>query len=255
MSEQSVSPVLEAHNILLHAGAAPITTSVSRGEIVGLAGLDGHGQEEFLETLCGLRAPLSGSVIVRTAAGDSKQIRDFQGAVRAGVAYLPRNRKTQGILPSLSVLDNFGVSTLDQSARFGFVNRRLQRQRLQHFRERLSMVFASPGAPITSLSGGNQQKVLLARWMAAAPRVMLLNDPTRGVDLPTRLKLYEVFRELAAQEGTALVLLSTEIEEVLQLCQRTLVFREGSVFAELDRAQLTMSHVIAAMFGRTHGDE
>jgi ribose transport system ATP-binding protein len=108
--------------------------------------------------------------------------------------------------------------------------------------------------PIDRLSGGNQQKVLLARWLATEPRVLLLNDPTRGVDMATRLSLYDVFRDLARQSGTCIVLVSTEIDELLQVCDRTLVFRESHVFRELTRDEMTMSAIIAAMFGRDDDD-
>ncbi len=246
--------ILQVDGLRLRRNAESINLSIRSAEIVGLACLDGHGQEDFLETLYGLRLPVAGRVIVETAHGPTL-IKNAATAVQAGVVYLPRNRKTQGILPTMTVLDNFSIATMGrrgQWGRWGIVNLRAHRTALAGYRERLSMVFASPGAPITSLSGGNQQKVLLARWMALNPRLMLLNDPTRGVDLPTRMKLYEIFREMVAQEGTTLVLLSTEIEEILQLCDRTLVFREGSIFAELPRDTITMKHVIAAMFGRDY---
>ncbi len=250
MSETTHTPViLEANNVCIAVGRPPINLSVREGEIIGLAGLDGQGQEAFIEIMCGLQAPTSGEVTVYQAQRKTV-IRNFHQAVKVGLAYLPRNRKTQGILPALSVLDNFSLATLPSSSRFGFFNRRVYLQRLEQFRQRLSMVYASPSAPITSLSGGNQQKVLLARWMAAQPRVLLLNDPTRGVDLTTRLKLYEVFRETVVREKTALLLLSTEVEELLQLCDRVLVFREQHVFVELKAEAMTMSKVIAGMFGR-----
>jgi len=143
---------------------------------------------------------------------------------------------------------------LGEAGRWGFLNVRRQSARLAKYRERLAMVFASPSAPITSLSGGNQQKVLLARWMASAPRVMLLNDPTRGVDVNTRVTLYKVFREMTVQEGATLVLLSTEIEELLQLCDRTLVFRDGTIFVEFSQAEMSLARIMAAMFGRHDGD-
>ncbi|MBC7814214.1 MAG: sugar ABC transporter ATP-binding protein, partial [Burkholderiales bacterium] len=237
-------------DVRLSAQSAPISLRVHEGEIVGLAGLEGQGQEHFLEMLCGLRKPYSGQVIAHPSGQPIKSLRD---GVKQGITYLPRNRKTQGILPALSVHDNFAIGTLEQTSRFGIINRKTQRERLAQFRDRLSMLFASPDAPITSLSGGNQQKVLLARWMAANPRLMILNDPTRGVDLPTRLKLYEVFKEMAAAEKTALVVLSTEIEEILQLCDRVLVFRNQHVFKELDRSQMTMRHIVECMFGNTDG--
>jgi ribose transport system ATP-binding protein len=250
MSELTI--LLQAQNVQITPQSAPINLTVREGEIIGLAGLEGQGQETFLEILCGLHKPATGQVIAYRAEHTTPyRVWSLHSAVRAGITYLPRNRKTQGILPSLSVFDNFAVSTLSQWSLMGIVNRQRQRQQLAAYRERLSIVYARPSARITSLSGGNQQKVLLARWMATAPRVMLLNDPTRGVDLPTRLKLYEVFQAMAA-EKTALVVLSTEIEEILKLCQRVLVFRDNHIFDEMSKAHMTMSRVIAGMFGKDH---
>lgn len=242
--------ILQTHHICLAPGAPPIDATIYEGEIVGLAGLEGHGQQRFLEALCGLYIPADGYVEAILSDQSRVVINNLHKAARAGIAYLPRERKTQGILPALSVLDNFAIAALTQKSRFGFINKRGLAGQLNHFRERLSMTFSAPSAPITSLSGGNQQKVLLARWLATSPRAMLLNDPTRGVDMGTKLTLYKIFREMAENDGITVVLLSTELEEFLQLCDRTLVFRDRGLFAELDRAVTTRSSIMAAMFGR-----
>lgn len=240
--------VLQGRDLRVRANAPALNIDVARGEIVGIAGLDGHGQEDFLEVLCGLRKPVSGEVRVQTGRG-AERITSFHRAARAGVAYLPRDRKSEGILPTLSVLDNFSMVILHKAARAGLLRQRFLRNRYSAFRQRLAIVAPRASTPITSLSGGNQQKVLLARWMASEPRVMVLNDPTRGVDLATRLSIQATLRQVAA-EGTAIVLLSTEIEELLQLCGRILVFREGHVFTEIRPPHMTMSAVVAGMFGR-----
>lgn len=240
---------LRIENVAVVAGAAPVDEIVRTGEIVGLAGLDGHGQEVFLERLAGLRGAASGRVAV-VADGKPVEIVSFRQAVRHGVAYLARDRRANGIFPSLSILDNFGVVSMDRDRRFGLISRNRQRTRYEIYRERLSIVAPTPDRPITALSGGNQQKVLLARWLARDPRILLLNDPTRGVDQRTRETLYAVFRDLARKEGMALVVLSTEIEEILRLCDRVLVFREQRVAARLAGPTLSNDRVIAAMFGR-----
>ena len=257
MSSRSTAPlaVLSVRGVCLAEDTPAMDLDVQEGEIVGLAGLEGHGQQRFLEILCGLHKPISGIIEAHLPDGTTSAIRDLHSAARAGVAYLPRERKTQGIFPALSVLDNFAIATLGSTSRFGFLNRRGQRQQLEAFTEKLSMIYTSPRALVTSLSGGNQQKLLLARWLAASPRVMLLNDPTRGVDVQTKMTLYEVFREMMEKERRTLVLLSTEIDELLQLCDRTLVFREGALFAMLPRETITRSNVIAAMFGRENGEQ
>ncbi len=239
------APLLQAHGLKIAARAAAFDDAIRPGEIAGLAGLEGHGQEEYLETLAGHRRPLAGEVL----AGDETRIGSAAQAVRHGIAYLPRDRRTTGIFPTLSVVDNFAAATPGHDAKLGVIGGGARRSRFAVWRERLSVVARSDRAPITALSGGNQQKVLLARVLALKPRVLLLNDPTRGVDIRTRHALYEVFAGLAA-EGMALVVLSTEIEEILRLCHRVVVFRDGGVQARLDRAEMSVERVIAAMFGR-----
>jgi ribose transport system ATP-binding protein len=163
---------------------------------------------------------------------------------------LARDRRANGIFPSLSILDNFAMVTLDSDTRFGLISGRRRRCRFQTYRERLSIVAPAGEHAVTTLSGGNQQKVLLARWLAREPRVLLLNDPTRGVDQRTREALYQTFRDLARNEGMALVVLSSEIEEILRLCDRVLVFREQRLAARFSGAAMSSETVIAAMFGR-----
>ncbi|TJV42554.1 MAG: sugar ABC transporter ATP-binding protein [Mesorhizobium sp.] len=239
------APGLAVRDLVIAQGASAITQTIAPGEIVGLAGLDGHGQELFLKMLAGLAPPLGGSIEM----GASRKITGFRKAVASGVAYLPRDRRANGIFPTQSVLDNFAVSTVSRDTRLGLISPAARKARYDLYREKLSIVAPRPDAPITTLSGGNQQKVLLARALALEPAILLLNDPTRGVDVATRHVLYDVFRGLAA-DGMGLVILSSEIEEILLLCQRVLVFRENEVAAEIAGDALTTDSVISAMFGR-----
>jgi len=238
---------LSVRSLSLKPGGIPFDQNIGRGEIVGVAGLDGHGQDAFIETLAGLRPPVTGEV---SAGGDdARGIKSFRQAVRSGIAYLPRDRRATGIFPSMSILDNFAIATVGRDRRLGLISAAERRKRYDYYRERLSIVAPEPGHLITTLSGGNQQKVLLARALAHKPDVLLLNDPTRGVDIATRRVLYAVFRELAA-EGMALVILSTEIEEALVLCDRILVFREQELAASLEGAERSSERIISTMFGR-----
>ncbi|CAN7365210.1 ATP-binding cassette domain-containing protein [Rhizobium sp. LjRoot30] len=239
---------LDVRNLSLHKGASAFSQAIRPGEIVGLAGLDGHGQERFLEVLAGLKTPVAGDVLL-DRAGRQTKIDAFRTAVANGIAYLPRDRRATGIFPTQSVLDNFAISTVERDARFGLISAQSRKQRYEVYRQRLSIVAPRPDAAITTLSGGNQQKVLLARALALEPGVLLLNDPTRGVDVATRHVLYDVFRDLA-REGMALVILSSEIEEILLLCGRVLVFRDYEIAAEMTGEAMTTDSVIAAMFGR-----
>jgi ribose transport system ATP-binding protein len=239
---------IETENLVIGTAAAPISQAMRPGEIVGLAGLDGHGQERFLEVLAGLRQPVSGDVFL-DRQGIRTKVTGFRVAVANGVAYLPRDRRATGIFPTQSVLDNFAVSTVGRDAFMGLISLQKRRRRYEVYRDRLSISAPRPDASITTLSGGNQQKVLLARALALEPGVLLLNDPTRGVDVATRHVLYDVFRQLA-REGMTLVILSSEIEEILLLCSRVLVFRENEVAAEMTGENMATDSVIGAMFGR-----
>jgi ribose transport system ATP-binding protein len=242
-------PSLSLEGLCLRAGAAPADEAVLAGDILGVAGLDGHGQEAFLETLAGLRRAAAGQIFVY-AGGRRETVTNFRQAVRHGIAYLARDRRIHGIFPSLSILDNFAIASFERDTRGPIISRSGQRARYEYWRNRLQIVAPDPRAAITDLSGGNQQKVLLARWLALQPRVLLLNDPTRGVDQRTREILYRTFRDLSRKEGLALIVLSTEIEELLRLCDRILVFRDGQVADRLSGAGMSNERVIAAMFGR-----
>jgi len=237
---------LRVRELVIAPGVDPISLTIAPGEIVGLAGLDGHGQERFLRALAGLERSVAGEIAVDGKPGS---ITSFRKAVAKGIAYLPRDRRSTGIFPTQSVLENFAISTVSNDRRFGLLSFAARRRRYDVYRQKLGIVAPRPDAAITTLSGGNQQKVLLARTLALEPSFLLLNDPTRGVDVATRHVLYDVFRSLAA-EGMALVILSSEIEEILLLCHRVLVFREQRVSAEFAGAEMTTDTVIAAMFGR-----
>ncbi len=234
---------LTVRDLSLRSNAAPLSTRISGGEIVGLAGLDGHGQDVFLRSLAGLERN-RGAVDLQ-----GNRIATFRDAERNAVVYVPRDRRSTGIFPGMSILDNFAIATPGRDRRGPLISDKARRARYETWKERLQIKAPSPEAPITALSGGNQQKVLLARALARDPKVLLLNDPTRGVDVATRLVLYDLFRDLAA-EGMALVILSSEIEEILVLCNRVLVFRDHALAAEMAGEAMGTEAVIAAMFGR-----
>lgn len=233
--------VLWTEHLKVHPTDLPIDFKVAAGEIVGLAGLEGHGQEQFLQVLAGLQPVAEGHVRVQD---DPRPIRTLRQAYKQGIVYLPKDRKTEGLMLKLSILDNFALPLYS-----GVLHTRDLRQRFTQFSEQLRIVFGSTEQAVGSLSGGNQQKIILARWLATQPRVLLLNDPTRGVDIPTKRDLYEMFRQLQ-HTGVTVVLLSTDLEELLTLCPRVLVFREGQVHAELKGTALTRDNLIATMFGK-----
>jgi ABC-type sugar transport system ATPase subunit len=244
---------ITARDVRLEPTSTPFSIEIERGRITGLAGLERAGQAEFLLALCGLRRPAS---MTLDGLGDRiarRGVTSLKDASRNGIVYLPRDRKTEGILASQSVISNFSIATAGRDATLGILSGRRERERYEHYRERLGIVASSEKAPIRTLSGGNQQKVLLARWLAAAPSVLLLNDPSRGVDHNTKLAMHQLFRELAEQEQMTIVLLSSEIEELLLVADTTHVFRDATLSRTLPHERMTRQAVLDAMFGV--GDE
>jgi ABC-type sugar transport system ATPase subunit len=246
------SPVLlRAAALALRPGAQSFDFDLRAGEIVGIAGLEGHGQDEFVRTLAGLVPPVAGHVLIEPAG---RPIRSAADASDAAIEYVPRNRKAEGIYETLSISENFAMPTLRLDRRWGLLSRRLSHQRFAPYREQLKIRLGRESNPITTLSGGTQQKVLIARRLAARPRVLILNDPTRGVDLGTKQDIYEFLRNLS-RENIAVVILSTELEEHVLLARRVVVFREGTLSEELTSQQLTRPRLVAALFGQALPEE
>jgi ABC-type sugar transport system ATPase subunit len=242
------APVVRAAGVRLHDEAAPIDVEIRAGELVGVAGLEGHGQDHFLRVLAGGR-PFDGSVIC-SIDGQEREVRSPGDALAHGIAYVPRDRRSESIFESRSILENFQVATVETDRRYGLVRRASAEGRFQRYVDTLKIVAGHRTNPITSLSGGNQQKVVIARWLAMSPRILLLNDPTRGVDAGTKRDIYRVLTDAAA-DGTAVVMLSTELIELIELMDRVLVFREGQLFCELQRSELTRTRLVESYFGRS----
>lgn len=244
--------VLRAVKLAIASSGPPIDVEFRAGEIVGVAGLEGHGQEQFIRILAGIDRGATGE-IVRVAEGGGHRVRGQHDAARQGIAYVPRDRKTEGICEPLSILDNFSLPTLGEDTAVGLISERHRRRRFAQYARTLRIRLGSARDAITALSGGNQQKVIIARWLATRPQILVLNDPTRGVDLGTKRDIYRLLTELAAS-GVAVVMLSTEIEEHIALMDRVLVFRERHLFAELEHAAISRKGLIAAFFGRGQGE-
>ncbi|GHG11650.1 sugar ABC transporter ATP-binding protein [Streptomyces hydrogenans] len=218
-------PVLRVEGLTRDGEFAPLDLELRLVETVGLAGLLGSGRSEILETVYGARRPDAGRVLV-----DGVPLRpgSVRAAVRAGIGLAPEERKAQALLMLESVGGNVSVSTLSRYSRAGWLDRRAERAAAHRAVRELSLRPDDPDAAIRTLSGGNQQKVVLARWLLRGCKLLLLDEPTRGVDIGARAELYAVIRRLA-DEGLAVLLVSSEVPEVLGLADRVLVLREGSV--------------------------
>jgi ribose transport system ATP-binding protein len=220
----STAPVvLEVDELTRPGEFAGISFTVRAGEILGLAGLVGSGRSEVLETVYGARRAASGSVRVDGVALRPGRV---QTAVKAGVGLAPEERKSQALLLDEAVYKNITVSTLQRFASGGFLNNRAEREAAAGLAKSLDLRPPGVDHPVRNLSGGNQQKVVLARWLLRDCRVLLLDEPTRGVDVGARSEIYALIRALAAN-GVAIVLVSSEVEEVLGLSDRVVVLREG----------------------------
>jgi ABC-type sugar transport system ATPase subunit len=241
--------VLRVEDLVLRHGASPISLELRRGEILGVAGLEGQGQVEFVECLCALRRATSGRVLSIDNEGHGAAIHSYADANRHGIRYVPRDRRHEGMFAPLSVFDNFAMALWSKLNVFGVLKRNEAKRRYREYSDASHLVAGSKGRSVSTLSGGNQQKILLGRWVAMNPRTLVLNDPLRGVDVRTREDLYQYFRSLASN-GIAIVFLSTEIIELLRLTERIAVFHEGHLHALLESKKATDTNVVAAMFGR-----
>lgn len=237
--------VLRATGIRLRASARSIDFDLRAGEIVGLAGLEGQGQDGFLLALRGAGA----GTVVRLTSGRSAAISSPFTAARQGIVYVPRERRDEALFATLSIRENFALPTLGRDSTGGFLRHSSSERRLRGYIEKLQIKAGRSGDGITTLSGGNQQKVVIARWLAAEPRILLLNDPTRGVDLGAKRDIYELLVGLAHQ-GIAVVMLSTELDELVELMDRVLVFKEHELVREIPRSALSRESVVTAYFGR-----
>ncbi|QQQ73951.1 sugar ABC transporter ATP-binding protein [Saccharothrix sp. 6-C] len=219
---------------------AGVDLTVRAGEVVGLAGLVGSGRSEILEAVYGARKLTAGTVEV-----DGKRLRrgSVGAAVRAGVGLCPEERKSQGLLLDQAVYRNITVSTLSAFSRFGFLDSGAERARSRELTTALDVRPPGVDRAVRTLSGGNQQKVVLARWLLRECRVLLLDEPTRGVDVGARSEIYELIRDLAGR-GVAVVVVSSEVEEVLGLADRVLVVREGRVVHEGPADEIDESRVL-----------
>jgi ribose transport system ATP-binding protein len=232
----ATDPLLDVQD--LHDGdrVHGVSFQLRRGEILGIAGLMGAGRSELAETVCGLRRPRAGSVRLR---GKPLPIRQYADALRHGIAYLSEDRKAAGVFLDLPIAQNVSAMALRRvSSRFGLLHRKAERELAQDLGARLRLKSDGVAVNAASLSGGNQQKVAIAKLLATDPAVLLMDEPTRGVDVGAKSEIHHILRELSTQ-GVGVVVISSELPEIIGLCDRALVIREGRVAGELAGTDMT----------------
>ena len=247
--------VMQADGLRIWSEADRIHLELRRGEIVGVAGLDGQGQDELVRALAGVQPALEGLPRVRTDSGDSVEITGLEAADRCRIAYVSGDRRREGIFPNLSIFENLLIPLYRkhiENGRLGIIMWADVSAIFDWFVERLSIKVGEKTNKITSLSGGNQQKVLLGRAFAQQPHILILNDPARGIDVETKRELYDHLRDFAAQ-GHSVVFLSSELEEFIGLCNRVVVVRHGSIFESFSADAIDPDRILEAMFGQRDG--
>jgi ribose transport system ATP-binding protein len=219
-----------------------VSFQLRRGEVLGIAGLVGSGRSELGAALFGLDGISSGTLRVR---GEPHEPRSPRDAMARGIGLLPEDRILQGLMMRMSVLENATLAVLPRLSRLGFIHRRREQATLHPVARQLALGCPSPAAPVSQLSGGNQQKVLLGRWLLFNPAVLFLDDPTRGIDIGAKQDIYRLIDELAAA-GKAILLVSSELPELLRCCDRILVLNQGRVTAHFDAADATQEKIMSA---------
>jgi rhamnose transport system ATP-binding protein len=243
------SVLLETRGLSCSAGAVHgVDLSVHAGEIVGLAGLVGAGRTELARILFGLTPADSGEIVIR---GNRVIVDSPARAVALGIAYVPEDRRRHGVILDLSVAANTSLALLPKMSRRGLFDFSRERELAGEFVSRLGVKTASVDMPVGNLSGGNQQKIALARWLATHPVLLILDEPTQGIDVASKAEIHRLMGELAAR-GLGILMISSDLPEILRMSDRIAVMHAGTIVGALDRAEATQERVMEMALG--HGD-
>ena len=242
LDAQIGDPVLTVEGLTRYGAFEDVSFEVRSGEILGLAGLVGAGRSEVVRTIMGIDKADGGTV---TAFGKPLKLGDTVGAIRAGLAFVPEDRRKQGLVMDLSVARNTALTLRSKLARCGLINSRTERAVAQEWSTNLEVKTASQDTPVSALSGGNQQKVVLAKWLATDPTILIVDEPTRGIDVGTKAEVHRLISTLATR-GVAVIMISSELPEILGMADRVLVMCEGRITGEFTREEATADAIMTA---------
>lgn len=238
------APVLQVSGLGLEGAFSDVDLSLHAGEILGITGLLGSGRTELALALFGAIPPTSGEIRLR---GEPVKFTGIRSAIEHGIGYVPEDRLTEGLFLERSISENIVIAELDSlSGRFGGLDRRRMNQETDHWVAELKIATRNPQNPANTLSGGNQQRIVLAKWLATKPEILILNGPTVGVDIGSKHDIHEILQQLAA-EGMAVIVISDDIPEISQNCHRVLVMKAGRIEHEIDPRQTTEAEIAALM--------
>ena len=241
---------LRVESLLGHGLQEPVSFSVSRGEVLGFFGLVGAGRTELLRLLAGLAPHKAGTVLLD---GQPLKLKSARDAIESGILLCPEDRKKEGIVPLASVAENINIGARRRNARMGcLVQGRWERENADRQIRAMNIKTPSPDQQIVFLSGGNQQKVILGRWLSMPMKVLLLDEPTRGIDIGAKAEIYQIIHNLAAS-GIAVIVVSSDLMEVIGISDRILVMSEGALTGELSRAEAEESRLLQMALPRSRG--
>ena len=238
-------PVVEAKGLGHQGTIKPFDFTVNKGEVVGLSGLLGSGRSELVRTIYGADKADSGTLKVK---GKEVKIKAPIDAMKLGMAYLPEDRKKDGIIADLSVRENIIIALQAKRGMFRPMSRKEMEEAADKYIDMLQIKTASRETPIKSLSGGNQQKVIIGRWLLTDPDYLILDEPTRGIDIGTKTEIQKLVLDLADQ-GMAVTFISSEVEEMLRTCSRMAILRDGKKVGELSGDELSQEGIMKAIAG------
>jgi ribose transport system ATP-binding protein len=237
------TPVLAASGLKRGRVLDGVDVQVRRGEVVGLAGLLGSGRTETARAVFGADPLDEGTIEIK---GRARRMRSPRDAIRQGLGLIPEDRKTEGIVPEMSVRENLTLALLPRLTRRGILDGGRQREVVERFVKALGIKLADADQPIRELSGGNQQKVILARWLCTEPELLILDEPTRGIDVGAKRDIQSIIRRLA-DDGLGVLLVSSEVEELVADTDRVVVLRDGRSVAELEGDDIAEDRILEAM--------
>lgn len=232
--------VLEVENLTSDGNFTNIHFTVSKGEIVGFTGLAGDGRTELFESIFGFRKKYQGTIKVN---GKPVHIHHPKKAVKAGIGLVPKNRKENAIVKDLSVIENMSLSSIGNFEKNGFVSSKKELSKYHYYKEQLNIKVQNPNVTIDSLSGGNQQKVVIAKWLEVASDILIFDNPTQGIDVGAKNEIYQHIVRLA-DEGKAIIILSSEAPEILRICDRVNIMFQGEITGRFPREELTEEKIM-----------
>jgi ABC-type sugar transport system ATPase subunit len=236
--------VLEVSNLNRSPLTRKVSFKVRAGEIVGLAGLVGSGRSETAQVIFGILPAQSGEIKIQ---GKAVTINRPSDAVTQGIAYVPEDRGTQGLIKQMTIRENVSLAILQEVSSGSFIDYAAEKELAKKSIDQFSIKAYSGEQTTNKLSGGNQQKVVLSKWLASKPKVLIMDEPTRGVDVGAKSEIHRLMSKLVAEEGLAILMISSELPEVIGMSDRVLVMREGQIVAEFSRAEATQEKIGAAM--------